>query len=300
VRVIRAEQLTRAGADATAGLERHCTSTATCRIADVTMELRTDIPEVARIFTQRYAHHEAQSPADFRYYVATSRGGYTFWCAHASTWRWTQGPLPAEAVAFLADSVALTALIRFDSALSSFPAAGFELNGSAGAIAGGNAAAKATTLLACSRRGMRVYSDERVLLRGGIVYPLVRRSSVRAAGSRLLLGDREGDRKSDALQATPSLSPQTCFGAEGMAKPGPLRALFVIAGIGYCAALEAVDTASVLPEIVRGYDARGDMVDRVARAITTLNGVQSYKLTLGTPDESAAAVSYAMMRVSSR
>jgi hypothetical protein len=40
------------------------------------------------------------------------------------------------------------------------------------------------------------------------------------------------------------------------------------------------------------------MVDRATRAISILNGVQCYKLTLGTPDETAAAMAYAMMRLS--
>jgi hypothetical protein len=52
--------------------------------------------------------------------------------------------------------------------------------------------------------------------------------------------------------------------------------------------------------IMRWFDAHGDMVDRASRAISILNGVQSYKLTLGTPDESAAAIAYAMMRIAQR
>ncbi len=68
-------------------------------------------------------------------------------------------------------------------------------------------------------------------------------------------------------------------------------------GSGDCAALEAIDTASALPAISRWFEARGDMVDRVARAIVTLRGVLSYRLTLGTPDESAAAIAYALKRI---
>lgn len=300
MRVIRAEQLTRAGANANPSLEQHCTYTAACEIAGVTMELCTDIPDVARLFALRYADHPAQKSPDFRYYVATVRGGYAFWCSHAATWRWTQGALPADAVAFLADSVALAAMVRFDPALVSMQAACLEFNGIAAAVAGQCAAGKISTLFACARRGMRIYSDERTVLRNTIAHPYLRRNSVRAAGSRLLVADQVTERKNELLHADPQLSLKTCFGPESIADPRPLRALFVIAGTAYCAALEAIDTASAMPAVMRWFDAYGDMVDRATRAISILSGVQCYRLTLGSPDESAAAMAYAMTRVSQR
>lgn len=296
MRVIRAEQLTRAAANANPALEEHCRFTAACEIAGVTMELHTDIAEVAQLFALRYGDHPASKPPDFRYYVATVRGGYSFWCAHAATWRWTQGPLPADAVAFLADSVALAAIIRFDPALVALQATAVELNGIAAAIAGHSAAGKTATLLACARRGMRIFSDERALLRNSIVHPYLRRSSVRGAGARLLLADPDGY-NDELLHSRPQLSPKVCFGSEAMAPPAPLRALFLIGGSGYCAALEATDTAGAMPAIMRWFDAHGDMVDRATRAMSILNGVQCYKLTLGTPDESAAAIAYVMTRI---
>jgi len=298
VRVIRAEQLTRAAGNANAALQQHCVHTASCEIAGVTMELCTDVPDVARLFALRYADHPARNAPDFRYYVATVRGGYAFWCAHAPTWRWTQGPLPADAVAFLADSVALAAIIRYDSALVSMQAACVEFNGIAAALAGNASAGKTSTLLACARRGMRIYSDERTVLRNTLAQPYLRRSSVRGAGARLLLAEVGGERSDDALHAVPQLSPRVCFGAESMAQPEQLRALFVIVGSGYCAALEAIDTATVMPAIMRWFDAQGDMVDRATRAISILSGVKCYKLTLGSSDESAAAMAYAMARIS--
>lgn len=295
MRVIRAEQLTRAGNNVNPALEEHCIYSAVCEIAGVTMQLCTDIADVARLFAQRYADHPATKPANFRYYVATVRGGYAFWCSHAPTWRWTQGALPPDAVAFLADSVALAAIVRFDPALVSMHAACIEFNGIAAALAGSAAIGKTATLLACARRGMRVYSDERTVLRNTIAYPYLRRNSVRAAGARLLLSDH-GESKYDMLHADPQLSLKMCFGSESIAEPKPLRAVFVIAGSGYCAALEAIDTASAMPAVMRWFDAHGDMVDRATRAISILNNAQCYKLTLGTPDESAAAMAYAIMR----
>jgi hypothetical protein len=299
MRVIRAEQLTRGVGNANPELERHCTYTAACEVAGVTMQLCTDIPQVARLFALRYADHPARNEPDFCYYAATVRGGYTFWCAHAATWRWTQGPLPADAVAFLADSVALSAIIRYDAALVSMQAACVEHNGIAAALAGHSAAGKTATLLACARRGMRIYSDERTVLRNSIAYPYLRRSSVRAAGARLLLTDSAEYRDEDAY-LQPQLSPKTCFGGESIAQPRPLRALFVIAGSGYCAALEAIDTATAMPAVMRWFDAHGDMVDRATRAMSILGGVQCYRLTLGTPDETSAAMAYAMMRIPHR
>lgn len=300
MRVIRAEQLTRAGSNANPALEQHCTYTAECEIAGVTMQLCTDVPDVARIFAMRYADHPAAGDIDFRYFVATVRGGYAFWCAHAPTWRWTQGALPADAIAFLADSVALAAMVRFDPALVSMQAAAVEFNGIAAGLAGTPAAGKTATLLACARRGMCIYSDERTVLRNTVVHPYLRRNSVRAAGARLLLTDQGMDAKDDVLYSEPQLSLKMCFGSGSIAQPKPLRALFVIGGSGYCAALEAIDTASAMPAVMRWFDSQGDMVDRATRAIAILGGVQCYKLTLGSPDESAAAMAYAMMRVTQR
>lgn len=297
MRVIRAEQLTRAGNEKNSALERHCVHTATCEIAGVTMELRTDMPEVARLFALRYADHPAVGAPDFRYYVATVRGGYAFWCGHASSWRWSQGALPPDAVVFLADAVALAAVVRFDAHIASMHAAAIEHSGVAAAFAGTSTTGKTTTLLACARRGMRIYSDERVILRENVVHPFLRRCSVRAAGARLLLAENDNDRLADALRAAPELSLKTCFGRAAIASPHPLRALFVLNGTGHCAALEAVDTATALPAITRWFDAHGDMVDRVARAITLLQDVKCYRLTLGTPDESAAAIAYALTRI---
>jgi hypothetical protein len=298
VRVIRAEQLIRAAGEVNASLERHCVHRASCEVAGVVMELCTDVPEVARLFALRYADHRPTHPPHFRYYVATVRGGYSFWCAHAPAWRWSQGPLPPDAVLFLTDAVAMAALVRFDEGLASMNAAGIEHAGVAAAIAGNSTAGKTTTLLACARRGIRLYSDERVVLREHVVHPFLRRCSVRASGARLLLAENDADRAADTLRTLPELSLRTCFGSAAIAEPRPLRALFVLNGTGHCAALEAIDTATALPSISRWFDTRGDMVDRVARAIGSLRGVKCYRLTLGSPDESAAAIAYALRRIS--
>jgi hypothetical protein len=129
------------------------------------------------------------------------------------------------------------------------------------------------------------------------VHPFLRRCSVRTAGARLLLADNDTDRAGDALRISPELSLKTCFGSSAIAAPQQLRALFVLNGSGHCAALEAIDTASALPSVSRWFDTRGDMVDRVARAIVTLRNVKCYRLTLGSPDESAAAIAYALTRI---
>ncbi len=296
MRVIRAEQLTRSG-EANAALERHCVHTARCQIAGVAVELCTDVPDVARLFALRYADHPAKREPNFRYYVATVRGGYAFWCAHAPSWRWSQGALPADAVVFLADTVVISALVRFDQRLASMHAAAVEYGGIAAAIAGNSSRGKAGTLLACARRGMRIYSDERAILCENVVHPFLRRCSVRAAGARLLLSDNDGDRAGDALRVIPELSLKTFFGSTAVAAPRPLRALFVLGAPGHCAALEAIDTAAALPSISRWFDTRGDMVDRVARAIVTLRDVKCYRLTPGTADESSAAIAYALTRI---
>jgi hypothetical protein len=297
MRVIRAEQLMRSAGEGNSALERRCTYAAACQIAGICMELRTDNPEVASLFALRYADHPAAQPPNFAYYVAEVRGGYAFWCGHAPAWRWSQGPLPPDAVVFLADSVAMAALVRYDAHMSSLQAAAVEFNGIAAAIAGSSASAKASTLLAAVRRGMHLYSDERTILYENTVHPFLRRSSVRSAGARLLLSDTPAQGYAEAVKPAPELSLKTCFGGAAIAAPKPLRALFVLAGAGHCAALEAIDTAVALPAISRWFDARGDMVDRVGKAVAALKGVKCYRLTLGTPDENASALAYALARI---
>jgi len=288
MRVIRAEQLTRSGDTSHATLAQNCAYSARAEIAGVVMELRTDIPEVARLFSLRYADHATSREPDFRYYVATARSGYAFWSDHAPSWRWTQGQLPPDAIVFLADAVIVSAVIRFDPSIASVHAAALEFHDTAIAIAGNSGAAKTAAMLACVRRDMRVYSDERALIRSGTVYPFLRRSSVRAAGARLLLADREGSYE------PPELSLKMCFGPDAIAEPRPLGALFVMAGSGASATLEHIDAATALPAITRWFDARGDLMDRVTRAIALLRGVHCFRLVLGTPDETAVAIAYAV------
>lgn len=299
MRVIRAEQLTRTADSAHARLADQCVHAARCEVAGVVMELRSDDARVAQVFGLRYADHVATREPDFRYYVATIRGGYAFWCDHAPAWRWSQGALPPDAIVFLADGVALSALVRYDAGLASMQAAGVEFRGVAAAIAGSSVAARVTTMLACARRGMRVYSDERVILRGSTVHPFLRRCSVRAAGARLLLADRESEAVEAALRDAPALSMRTCFGSEALAEPRPLRALFTLAGVAGCASLEEIDAAAALPSVSRWFESRGDIMDRVTRAISLLRGVRSFKLVVGSPDETAAAIAYAMSTVAS-
>lgn len=288
MRVIRAEQLTRSGDAPHAILAENCVHSARCEIAGIAMELRTDLPEVARLFALRYAEHATTREPDFRYYVSMARAGYAFWSDHAPSWRWTQGQLPADAILFLADAVIVSAIVRHDPAIASIHAASLEFADSAFAIAGNSSSEKTAAMMACARRGMRVYSDERALVRGDLVYPFLRRASARAAGARLLLGDRE------APGDPPELSITTYFGSDAIAEPRPLRALFVIAGSGNSASLEHIDSATALPAITRWFDARGDLMDRVTRAIALLRGVHCFRLKLGTPDETSIAIAYAI------
>lgn len=288
MRVIRAEQLTRTGDAQHAQLAKHCVYSAQCEIAGVAMELRTDLSEVARLFALRYADHPPTHRPDFRYYVVTARGGYLFWSDHAPAWRWSQGSLPADAVVFLADTVILSAIIRFEPTLASMHAAGLEFRGMAFAIVDRSPLTKTTALMACARRGMRVYSDERVVMRGGLAYPFLRRTSVRAAGARLLLADRE------SFNETPELSLKTCLGGGAIAEPEPLGALFVLAGRKGSASVERIDAATAMPAITRWFDARGDIMDRVTRAIALLRSIACFRLTVGTPDETATAIAYAI------
>lgn len=272
----------------------HADSTA-ITIAGVTMELRTNVPGLVDAFRSRYCDHPPLSTPDFVYYVTSDAGGYTMWCEHDGALRWPHGALPLSAVLFLADAAAIAALIHFDPRLVSMHAAGIEFGGIAAAIAADSHGGKTTTALACARAGMRVYSDERVLLRESLVLPFLRRCSVRAGAAQLLhAGD--GSTFANALADSAGVSWMQTFGAQCAAPPAPLAAVFLIAGKGEVN-IVPVDAARLMPDILRWFDCRAGGMQRVSRAVALLRSAHCYMLTLGAPDETARAIAGLLSRL---
>lgn len=259
-------------------------------IASICVELRTDQSALAAALNRTYADHRSDAPADFTYTVCRYEQGYCFTCAHDGSWFWDEGELPGDALAFLTDAALMSALVHADGALQSMHAAAVEYRGAGAAIVGDSTAGKTTTLLACARSGMRVYSDERALLRGGVLQPFLRRCNVRRGGRDLLLRDDGGDALAQVLADAESFSLREVFGERHCAAPAPLRAVFVLKALGTRASVCPTGAAQALPAISRWFDTRGDAMDRLGSAIATLRAAQCFALTLGTPAQTASTI----------
>lgn len=277
MRVIRATEMRLCESPARDILAEQSYHVACASIAGVTLELRTNVPGLAAAFAQRFAEHAQTAAIDFTYFVRQDSNGYVLWCDHDRAWRW-DGLLPLDAVLFLTEAAAMSSLVHYDGSLASMHAAGVAYEGVAAAIAADSTGGKTTTALACARAGMQVYSDERVLLRGDVVHPFLRRCRVREGGARLLNIDAGEFAWRDLI------------GERVAASPATLGALFVIAGKGPCAHAEPVETASALQAVARWFDCKGDALERMAHCVRAVRGAQCFALTLGSPEDTAAKI----------
>jgi hypothetical protein len=296
MRLIRADQLKECPVDARV-LERataKAAASARVAIAGIVMELRSDNAALCDAFAKRYRAHATTEPADFLYYVVRDGVRYRFWSAHSPVWEWQSGVLPTDALLFLTEAVGISALVRYDPTLSSVHGAAIRFKGVTAAIVGNASSGKSTTLLACARNGMQVYSDERVLTRGGIVYPYLRTCSVRADAAKRLFDDATHDALrawlADRGLSRRELSLDEVFGAQAIAPPSPLRVVFVINGYAASPRIQELEPANALPAVTRWLDARGDALDRMGRGLRLLRGVTCYRIALGMPGASVAAI----------
>jgi hypothetical protein len=266
-------------------------------MAAISFEVRSNVPGVIAHLREKYAPHVSECNPEFIYYVCERPEGYCFWCAHDGGWLWPHGTLPASGVAFLADAAAIAALVHFDGQLRSIHAAAVAYGECGALITGDSTAGKTTTLLACARAGLQAYSDERGLLRGTLLQPFLRSCNVRSGGRALLLDDERHDVLASYLLTGGAISLPECFGAAAVAKPAPLRAVFVLNGHAKYPEVTPIDAAAALPAISRWFDTRGDRLDRLAIGVTLLRQARCYRLVLGTPKHTADLIGRTLGRM---
>ncbi len=290
--VIRATDLEKSPVEPSAFLLMHARSSVNLHIAGITMEIRSDNPELCEAFGRRYRHHVTTAPAHVRYYVVRDRDDYLFWSYDSTAWRWSSTALSVDALVFLTDAVAISALVNTDPSLISYHAAVVAHAGSSAAIAGDSTAGKTTTTLACGRFGMRIYSDERLLLRDRTVQPFLRTFTVRDDGAQRLLSDDPSDRLARELSAgaRENLSAIDLFDQDLPVHPEPLRALFVLSASDTQPRAREISPFDALPAMTRWADARGSQFDHIARTISLLSSLRCYRLTLGTPADTARCI----------
>lgn len=290
MRVISAADLERAGQYRPAGYAAQCSYRTRCQIAGITLELRTDVPELPEQFLHYYFDHRSEAAPDLRFYVCRDERGYAFWSDESPAFRWIDGALPPDALMFLTDACAMSALVAFDASLVSMHAAAIEAGGRAAAILGNSTAGKTTTLLACARAGMGVYSDERALVRAGIVQPFLRRLSVRADGARRLLADAGDDALARVLECDSQFTIASAFGAQAIAAPQRLDTLFVLAGYAERPVIERAEPAAAVNAMMPWFDAAGNAFERIRTALDIAKSCNCFRLQLGTPAATAAAI----------
>jgi hypothetical protein len=259
--------------------------------AGIVAQLRTSECALADELRAKYSAHVADEDAAFTYFVCESERGYSFWCAHDGAWEWCDGELPPDALAFLTDAALLSAVVHADRNMRSIHAAALAYDGKGAIIAGDSTAGKTTTLLACARSGMQIFSDERALMRGGMLHPFLRRCRVRGGGRALLLQDDGDDTLARQLRAGHNeINLAACFPSRVAGGPAPLKAVFVLHSLGTAPAVEPIEAAAALPAVSRWFDMRADRLTRIATALSLLSECACYRLTLGTPAQTARTI----------
>jgi len=251
----------------------------------------------AALHRRRYARLPASGPTDLRGYAVVEGDATYFWVDGGPAFRWDD-PLGSSALQFLADVVVRTEYFMERSAFQSFHAATIRVNGVAAAITAASMGGKTTTALACARRGMPLYSDERCILDGELVLPFPRAINVRAGSLDLLAGDAApadggiGERLAAHRGADwTGIDYAELFGDQDLPEPRPLRAVYFIAGRGPAALAEPMPLEAALPALLAAplrSRARGPA--RVVEGTRLLRRARAYSLTLGTPDETARLI----------
>jgi hypothetical protein len=214
-----------------------------------------------------------------------------FWAERLGPFRWAHTALDLDTFVFLADSVAMTEYFTSIDGILSLHAAA--LGGDRGAIAliGDSTAGKTTTALACTRRGLELYSDERCILGGGLVLPFPRALNVRSGGKALLLRDPLDDALAVYLRGRDGDSENVdyadLFDDWAPPPPRPLRAAFILSGHASAPALEGATAREAAEAALTWANCNARGLDRFARVYEVFAGVRCYRLTLGTPDATA-------------
>jgi hypothetical protein len=265
-------------------------------VARRVLEVRFSDESACDLFVRRFRDHASRRFPEFAYYVTTDGGSQYFWSERSQAWRWPERTTP-EATAFLADATVLSAIVRSDPSLVSMHASVVAHNGHIAAIAGDSLAGKTTTAIACVRRGMQFYSDERLLIRDGRVFPFQRACSVRARGKQLLERDELHDAVGDWLRSDTGgnedseyVSVAELFGRNAIGTPGLLAAIFVLSSRGERPNVRRIGHYEAVPTLLRWMDSREVSVKRLAQLVELIAAIPCFALTLGSPRQTADAI----------
>ena len=242
-------------------------------------------------YRARYALNDVAGQSAIHICVARDPSGrWLFVHCDGESKRWRDESCSTDLLICLADAFALTAFFRAVPHLMSMHAAVVGIEGGAAAIVGDSIAGQTTTAVACARRGLRLYSDERLVLSRRQVVPFPRTLTIRPGGIRLLLdaplNDWVARRLADASAAT-NVAYGELLGEWSAPPVEPLRSAFIIAAIGSSPYVERIARTHVAQAALARAHCVEIGTDRFTRLLAALEGVACYRLTLGSPHDTA-------------
>ena len=221
-----------------------------------------------------------------------------FFAEPGSAWRYPAILRRPGLIAFLADAVTQQAFFGHNDRIVSFHAAAVHAGSAAVALAATSTGGKTTTSLACARRGMPVYTDERCVVLDGRVHAFPRAMNVRAGGIDLLASENvrdDGDLgrrlRAHAGKDWEFVHFSELFGARPLPKPQRLDSILFITGKALTPAIEPLEREAALAHLLgSSFCGPRPGMDRVAAAAAMLHHVRPFSLTLGKPDETALLI----------
>ena len=252
-------------------------------------------------FRRRYEHFVTQGAPDVRVYAlraADDDGQPVFWIESGPAFRYPAKLGKHGIIAFLADAITHQAFFSVNSSLHSFHAAAVQVGDAAAAISAISTGGKSTTALACARRGMPLYTDERCVLMGCQVQAFPRAINVRAGGLELLASEEVPDDGGlgQRLRARvggdwESVAFGELFGHGTLPPSRNLAAIFFIEGRDTIPRAEPLQLSDALLRLLRAaFCGPSPGLDRVAAATKLFQTTRAYGLTLGTPDDTALLI----------
>jgi hypothetical protein len=252
-------------------------------------------------FRRRYERFLTQGAPGVRVHAlraADDDGQPVFWIESGAAFRYPAKLKKHGIIAFLADAITHQAFFSVNPSLQSFHAAAVQVGDGAAAISAISTGGKSTTALACARRGMPLYTDERCVLMCGQVQPFPRAINVRAGGLELLgseevPGDGGLGRRLRARVGSDweSVAFGELFGRSALPPPRNLEAIFFIEGRAEIARAVPLALGDALLRLLRAaFCGPEPGLDRVAAATKLFQATRAYGLTLGTPDDTALLI----------
>jgi hypothetical protein len=255
----------------------------------------------AQIFRHRYRAFITDTEPRLRAYAVQSDDALdqpVFFCEAGPACRYPARLRGDEVIAFLADAVVQRSFFDIHDQIVSFHAAAVRIGDGAVAISAVSTGGKSTTAIACARRGMGLYTDERCVIKDGMVQAFPRAVNLRCGGLELLSSDDiPGDRGiGDRLRKHTgdewiSASFADVIGTDELPGPAPLDAMYFIIGRGRVARVEALARHDAIVQLLHaGLCGPPHGLDRVAAASALCRTIRAYSLVLGTPDDTALLI----------